>query len=68
MLCKTVLVSLSLALIAVGSPVQDTGPIRIALHKRSVLTMDDGTFNFEKAEQEAVRIHKYVPVYNLTQT
>ena len=60
MLCNTALVSISLALMAAGSPVQDTGAIRIALPKRRSLTMDDGTFDHEKAKQASVQVYKYV--------
>ncbi|OJT10594.1 Aspartic protease [Trametes pubescens] len=48
MFCKASLVTVALALMAVASPLQDTG-VAVPFAKRSSLTNADGTFNHEKA-------------------
>lgn len=57
MFCKASLVTVALALMAVASPLQDTG-IAVPFAKRSSLTNADGTFNHEKAILSTIQTKK----------
>ncbi len=57
MFCKASLVTVALALMAVASPLQDTG-VAVPFAKRSSLTNADGTFNHEKAILSTIQTKK----------
>lgn len=52
-------IAVSLALLFVASPVQETG-VRVPFVKRQFITDSDGVFNHEEAIKHNVRTHKYV--------
>ena len=58
MFCPAALTTLAFALLSAAAPTHEDVGISIPLHKRSLLTTTNGTFNHTAAIAQSVRVAK----------